>query len=327
MSLEDQLLGRGYVLLKGAIPEAEVERARGCIRGDAVEYGCMQRFVEAAMLAAANDAMNSGPLPHRWKWDARYVKYRVSDNNNSSDASTFHRDVICLEGWQPVFTCLSYLDFTVMELIPGSHRQLRASVAEAAAMYPDFRLVAVEPGDVLLFSSTLLHRGIFTDAVEHRRLVQIFDVYPNREVYKKVAPRTLHVPGDETYSDAMIAASKNKVLVSALNLFGYLNAATGYGQLRDDGGFITSCMPPGKSIVSIEGLQGRLDEVVPGAWQPINKYVHALRSTQDSLDDACTRDFKFRFYNRQFIAYVLFGIAVLVGIVWLMFVVRSHYFS
>ena len=324
MSLEDQLFARGYVLLKNVIPEAEVERARACIRGDAVEYGFFQRFVESVMLPAANDAMNAGPLPHRWRWDARYVKYRVSDNNNGSDASTFHRDVICLEGWQPVFTCLSYLDATVMELIPGSHRLLRMSVAEAVAMYPDFRRVAVEPGDVLLFSATLLHRGVFTDAVEHRRLVQVFDVYPNRAVYKTVAPQTLHVSGDETYSDAMIAASKNKFLVAALNLFGYLNAATGYGQMRDDGGFLRTCMPPGKSIVSIEGLQGRLDEISPGTWQPINKYVHALKSTQDLQNDACRRDFKYRFYNRQFIAYMIFGIAVLVGIVWIIFLFRSH---
>ena len=302
MLMDARLRSDGYVLLRNAISSSQVERARRCMTKDLVHYGCMRSFIDYVMLPAVNAAC---------KWNARYVKYRVSDNNNSSDASTFHRDVICLGDWQPVFTCLSYLDASVMELIPRSHVVLRTSVSEAVSLYPERIRIAMKPGDLLVFCATLLHRGIFTERVEHRRLIQVFDVYPNLGVYDVLSPATLHLPGDETYSDLMISASKNASLISILNAYGYLNASTGYGRTRSHDSFVRRCVPTGKHIISVEGLQGRVD-VVDGAWQAINKYVHVSRHTLDSMNSACRKEFKHLFYNQQFIMYFVVTLLVVV---------------
>ena len=55
--------------------------------------------------------------------DPKYVKYRFSNNNNSTDASTFHGDVYnhTKSELLPIYTCLCYFDEAEMELIPASH--------------------------------------------------------------------------------------------------------------------------------------------------------------------------------------------------------------
>jgi hypothetical protein len=42
-----------------------------------------------------------GVIDRELGWKSDYVKFRVSDNNNSADASTFHRDIIAQNGTLP----------------------------------------------------------------------------------------------------------------------------------------------------------------------------------------------------------------------------------
>ena len=337
-ALQDQ----GYVLLKGILSAAQVQTAQACISDTkpyTVDYTSMTAFIRQHMLPAVNSTMNgsgfntAARLQGYQPFDLQVMKYRVSDNNNSADASTFHRDVVNHAGWQPYMTCLTYLDPTVMEVIPRSHRIPHYSWADAYTAFGQRQEVAVAQGDVLLFYSSLLHRGIFTASTAsnpRRRLVQLFDCVRDVTQATNLFPLILHIPSPPTTAtrptlildsnqsapsrsntlaspaamtatprpSVMITLSRIKWLITILNIFGFCNAARGYG-----GWVPPAPWPPN---VSSEGMQGRV-EVVPQTWQPSNQYV-LLRPTVDwPLADHAA--FHYASYTRQFIIYG--GVALL----------------
>jgi len=59
-----------------------------------------------------------------------YLKYRVSNNNKSSDAGSFHRDLHSYAGVPEIYTCLTYLDESIMEIIVGSHKKVSIPIFE-----------------------------------------------------------------------------------------------------------------------------------------------------------------------------------------------------
>jgi len=148
----------------------------------------------------------------------------------------FHRDIICYDPEKrtyPIFTFISYLDSTVMEVVPNSHNKHTMNTLQALkARYYECEQVILKPGDLLLFRSTLVHRGVFTQSDSpHRRILQIFDLYPTEEMYHTYAPRVLQIKNipSPAYSKFMIKLSKVKLGIEVLDLFSSLNAASGYG--------------------------------------------------------------------------------------------------
>lgn len=289
-----QLRAQGFVLLKGALSPTDVEHLEGCFDDQLIDYARMRGFIDNVMIRKTNEAMGQG-------WDMKYVKYRVSDNNNA-DAGGFHRDVVCQrnkdEPTYPIYTCLTYLDKTTMEVIPGTHTQHVEPLSNALTIYRKNTQVIVEPGDVLLFHATVLHRGIFTERMAHRRLAQVFDVYKNNDEYAAYAHRVLHILGKETFTTLADELNKNPAAIWALSKLSYLNGITGYGYEHR---ILNRCgMPPQFTHMSSEGFRERL-EVVPGTWQPINKYI--VVNETHNLPSRCYDDYKFYCYNRQFIIY------------------------
>ena len=74
----------------------------------------------------------------------------------------------------PIYTCLAYLDMkSILEIIPNSHKNLCH-----LDFYKSFKSkiqLRLRPGDVLLFNSVTLHRGIFyKNNTNNRRLIQLF---------------------------------------------------------------------------------------------------------------------------------------------------------
>ena len=113
----------------------------------------------------------------------------------------------------------------------------------------------------------------------------------------------IHVPGNEKYSDWMVSASKEPGLViSLINAYGFLNAATGYGwQSRP----LAKCgLQRTHLFFSSEGLRGRL-QVVPDTWQPINKYILNRRLVVNDISSECYKSFKYYVFNRQFLFYTV----------------------
>lgn len=292
----------GFIVLRGVLSDVEVEKGSSCISasGDEVNYSEVREFIRQSMFKRVQEQLG---IPE----SLDYVKYRVSDNNNSADAAGFHRDLIFAGGgtstvFCPCFTCLTYFDKTTMELIPGSHVK-NYELYETWHLYSKRVRLTIYPGDILFFFSTLLHRGVFTEGIRHRRLIQVFEVFTDPNIRDTFTPMIVHVPGDEKYSDWMVRASKGTgPFISLINTYGFLNAATGYGWRSHP---LTKCgLRRDHLFFSSEGLRGRI-KVEPNTWQPINKYVINDSITVHNVSPACFSTYKYYAFNRQFYYYTL----------------------
>jgi hypothetical protein len=293
MYLEGQLETQGFVKLPGVVTSETLQRTRACIRKDSVNYHRMTRLLPV-LLHGVNRRMGKG-------WDLTPTKYRVSDTDNKVDASTFHRDCFALPGTEGrTLTCVVYLDNAVMEVIPGSHRLACASTMQALSLFRRGRKIAMRPGDILVFYSTLLHRGVFDIKSEHRRLIQIFACARNAQEYQAVCGNIINVPGNEQHQGKM----KSWGTTSLFNLAGTLNAGSGYG-VANKHPFHDFCRRKGWTNFSSEGLTGRVF-VSQDAWQPINKYIMVQPQWHD-LPPCHYEEWKDVFYYRQFRRYAAYA--------------------
>lgn len=311
-TLSNILQTQGYILLENVIDQRSIEYARSCMRDDVVDYTSLYKFIANKVLATVNTIMNGTTND----WDLSPIKYRVSDNNNSIDAGAFHRDILCIEEWYPALTCCCYLDETVMQVIPKSHMLLGESYWNAINIFTTRVNVRVKPGDILLFHSTMLHRGVFTKRQPHRRIIQIFDIFKNQELLKEHINKIVHIPGSEKYGKLMIEASKNRLSEPVINYFGYLNAITGYGRYSSKfRAMCKACTSKNIRMFSSEGLCERL-VVKEATWQPINKYI-ILRNTIDMDTDKCKSLWSYVCYNQQYMAYIVILLSLLIVVSYL----------
>jgi len=325
MSLQTQLNTEGYILFKNVIPLEKIEWAKSAIKGNKVNYTIFLAFIYDVMLKEMNQQL---------KWKAVHTKFRVSDNNNSTDASTFHRDVICHNPNYtslPIYTCLAYFDNTVMEIVPQSHLKLFMTVPEAISNYSSKLKLQVGPGDILLFHSNLLHRGLFTEGLKHRRLIQVFEVYPNSDLYERYHKQILHMSNPVATSyNIMVTLSKIPIIIDLLNWLGYLNAATGYGYKYRP---LEKYKLNHFSYISSEGGAKRLkittntygDGTDEGtnisSWQEINTYI--MKSDEDTLVDKQLRtNLIYEQYTRQYMCYVLIIVLFILIIILLVYYYR-----
>lgn len=79
----EELKERGYVIFRKQIPQESVEYGKQEIN-DKVNYYRLKEFIDNDLMKGANKKSNM---------NLDYLKYRVSNNNNSSDAGSFHRDL------------------------------------------------------------------------------------------------------------------------------------------------------------------------------------------------------------------------------------------
>jgi hypothetical protein len=165
------------------------------------------------------------------------TKYRASNNTNSSDAGLLHRDIMNYgDGPVPIFTLLSYLDTATMRVIPGSYKKPRMSLVESFKYRGKLEHLVINPGDLLMFHSSTLHSGLFNvPKNKNRRLVQMFEVYPTREMLEFYNTKhTLHIQCDgQTCVNSKIGKYADSVSkiggLKFINDMLYFNAAWGYG--------------------------------------------------------------------------------------------------
>ena len=289
----NELNENGYIHFKKIII---ADKAMDSIRKDKVNYYEMTDFIENTILSTVQKVM---------KWENPvYIKYRVSDNNNSADASAFHRDIICQSRNSeniPIFTCLTYLDNTIMEVIPGSHTKLFMNFNDSIKSLGNRKKIYIEQGDILLFYSNLLHRGIFTENLTHRRLIQVFEIFPSTKSFNKYKNQILHIKGNEQYSDFMIKLSRINITSNMMNIYGYFNSSMGYGIMPES-------EQMGVTYLSSEGLRGRLIPV-KNSWQDINKYI--INSDLNDMPNHLEKKMRYICYNRQYINYTIISIILL----------------
>lgn len=311
MSLTEQLQNRGIAVFRSAVAALDVNKALTTINTveQSIDYQRMKTFIDTHMM---------GTLQRELGWTKpSYLKYRVSDKTNAADASTFHRDTFPLSEeakTSPIYTCLMYLDRTVMEVVPGSHLKPVMSFTQAIREYPSKERLVIEPGDVVIFHQYLLHRGIFTERLPHRRLIQVFEVFPDVETRAAVEPFMLHLPSRYSSSATKVAvfASEWDVIITPINWVGYMNAATGYGYHRFP--LVKAGLDQYRTISS-EGLRPRLT-VELGTFQPLNYYIIVADKTADmpvEAHDAVYHDCYIMGRN----TYGAMLVALIVAIAWL----------
>lgn len=306
----------GYIHIKNSInPDKLSFIANNCIKSK-VNYTCIKNFVETTLTSNVNELLT---------WDMVYTKFRVSNNNNSVDAAAIHRDINYqggspMDNISPCYTVLVYFDKTTMEIIPGSHKELHVSYSDAAANLKKIKRITVIPGDLFIFHSTLLHRGIFTEGLINRRLLQVFDVFPTKNDFILYSSKFLHVPGVESNANMMIKVSKIPGIIDYINMLGYLNTSTGYGYNCSNGkGVIAQLKLPNTfTHFSSEGLCNRIT-IEPNTLQDINKYVlNASVKEYIITFDGPICKYNWLCYNRQYTIYITITVIIFVIIIKIM---------
>jgi len=108
----------GYLLLKNILTQKQLGNGLKSDNNGTVCYKSMRQFIDTDFIPTISSNVDFLPTP-------KYVKFRYSNNNNSTDASTFHSDVYnnTINETIPIYTCLCYFDKTQLEVIPGSHKK------------------------------------------------------------------------------------------------------------------------------------------------------------------------------------------------------------
>ena len=160
--------------------------------------------------------------------EPKYVKFRLSNNNNSNDASTFHGDIYNNTSSEllPIYTCLCYFDDAQLEVIPGSHKY--NNPGWSIESYNKKQVINVKRGDILVFHSNMHHRGINYNKTANRRLLQVFDVFPDRKTYDEHFSKLVIVQSSESFlvkniiSPMLCEISKYPTVIDYITMFHYI---------------------------------------------------------------------------------------------------------
>ena len=199
----NDIINDGFILLTNQLTNSELDFGLSSIQGKKVDYTKTKQFIDEIFLHKIKE--RSGFIT-----DPRYVKFRLSNNNNSTDASTFHGDVYNNTSSEllPIYTCLCYFDDARLEIIPGSHKYNRRGWSFES--YNKRQLIHVKRGDILIFHANTHHRGVRFNKTDNRRLLQVFEVFPDKETY------------DEHISKLITVKSHDSILVkNIINPFMY----------------------------------------------------------------------------------------------------------
>ena len=200
----------GYVVYKKKLSKEEQKLALSCIDTN-VDYSILKTFIDNYFLPKIPF---SSPV---------YVKARLSNNNNSIDASVLHSDVynFTSEKEIPVYTALCYFDKAQLELIPGSHLKPRKSFIQENSK----RIVLdLEPGDIVVFNAAIMHRGVNFTKEGDRRVLQVFEIFPSQEIYNENVGKLLIVDTSNSNSNSknlLYYIAQIKWLIEIVNFIGF----------------------------------------------------------------------------------------------------------
>lgn len=306
----------GYLHFPGFFKNDEVENIRTLIDNKLVNYPMMTDFITNNFMKRVDAQMN---------WNSKYTKYRVSNNNNSSDASVFHRDVIRISDQNPEFnelyTCLTYLDDATMQVILDSHKDTQLSITKTIDNFSMRKTIDMKPGDVLIFHSTMLHRGIFDKIKmsENRRLIQVFDVHPYIQNYYKFSEKILHMPSTGIRSDSsglVDYLGHTPIISDVISYISYLNASTGYGRGSQLSDILKKHKIEEHVYLSSEGMQKRLIIAdLKSGWGNGNLYV--LNDKTHDITEEAASDVLFACFTKWIMVYsvILFLLLIIIIIV------------
>ena len=216
------LSNNGYILLKNKLKNKELNFGLSCIQNDnKVDYTIMKKFIDNIFFPTIQKNLNIMKEPN-------YVKFRFSNNNNSTDASTFHGDIYNHTSNEllPIYTCLCYFDDAQLEIIPGSHKY--NNNGQSINTYNNRITLNIQRGDILIFHANMHHRGINYSKTVNRRLLQVFEVFPDFETYKKHFSKLVIVQSSESFIVKNISGpilyhiSKFPTIINFVTFFHYI---------------------------------------------------------------------------------------------------------
>lgn len=211
----------GYILLKNILKNKDIEYGLSSIQDNKVDYLLMKNFIDNIFFKKIKENTSFISDPH-------YVKFRLSNNNNSKDASTFHGDIYNNSNSKllPIYTCLCYFDDAHMEIIPGSHKY--NNIGSSSESYNKKITINITRGDILIFHSNIHHRGINFNKSENRRLLQVFEVFPDKKTYNEHFSKLIIVKTSETFliknivNPLLYEVSKSKTIIDSITRFHYI---------------------------------------------------------------------------------------------------------
>lgn len=304
------LYDNGFLLIKNGLNENELYEMEKSINNELIDYILLKSFIDNIFTKKINEKLN---------WNIEYTKFRLSNNNNS-DAASMHRDIICYDNNKniyPIFTCLTYLQNTIFEIIPKSHHNPTYNIYETFELYNNIKQIKIQRGDIVIFNARLLHRGIFTEKLKNRYLLQVFEVYPNIELYNLYSKKIIHIKGEEKYKNFMMNISKINLIINLINYFSFINSATGYGYNEN----IMKKLNINKQFtyISSDGFTDNL-QIIPNKLQKINKYI--LNKNVIYLNRKDGQIFRYYSFNKQFIKYCF---VIFVLIIILLYIIYYNY--
>ena len=204
-----ELHTNGYVILKNRINQYEVNEI-----DNKINYSDLKHFIDNDFFSQITKALPEFS-------DPQYVKFRYSNNNNSIDASVFHQDDYNFMDVSmiPMYTALCYFDSAELELIPGSHIKNNLSLIDS---YKNKKVIHLEKGDIVVFHSNIFHKGANFTKGKDRRVLQVFTIYPTKEIYKEYNQHFKVVNTSDnkiTKTNFMYYFSQNETYLNILNFF------------------------------------------------------------------------------------------------------------
>jgi hypothetical protein len=194
-----------------------------CINADnTINYRKLNDYIEQSFLPGINNAVPVIPQPV-------YGKFRFSDNTNAADASTFHGDMYNFtdDDIVPMYTCLVYFDDGELEVVPGTHRKSIADNTTVTQKLGMAQRIKFRPGDMLIFHANMHHRGVGYSTTKHRRLLQVFDIFPSPTVHAVHNERLYTMKTSKTAMASVVNAASQAVatvppIINALNAAHYV---------------------------------------------------------------------------------------------------------
>jgi hypothetical protein len=179
----------GYIIFRNVLDENHLDFARNTIKSNGlVNYVEVKKFIDEVFFQKINSSFG---------WNCIYNKFRFSSaqQSNLKDAAQFHGDVYNFSNLQfmPIYTGLCYLDPATVEVIPGTHlnKNINSNGWKSKIQ------LNLNPGDLMIFHANLHHRGIPSN--NQRRLLQIFEIFPNKVLFEKYNKNLLTVLTNKTW--------------------------------------------------------------------------------------------------------------------------------
>ena len=206
-----------------------------------------------------------------------------------------------------------------MELLPFSHKNYNMSLAKSMKSFKDTITVKMNPGDILIFYSILIHRGVFTIKSKNRRIIQNFACIPE-DKYDYYNSKTLHIRCEGTCSSTRESISKsvssNKLINPIFNYLLYLNSSMGYSYMWNHFNLL-GCKK--YKYIETEADNPRL---IPknNQFDTINKYI----VNQPDLNDECNSIPRALLYRGFFINYLMSLFVIFSLIMVILYYIGKH---